>query len=168
VLEACLPRAALASPEPPEEPTVWDCENDEHPEWTGIRAILRVRMPYARHVTAERMADAQAECARQGIDTVDFEEIWTRRILAWIAERTLCWCGLMVDDEKTLTPWLMDLAELYVRRGMAVEQAVWALRCTRSVPESRAALTRLATYEGLPDEIREQIAHELAFTHDRA
>ncbi len=171
VLEACLPRAALASPEPPQEPTVWDCEDDEHPEWTGIRAILRVRMPYARHVTAERMADAKAECARQGIDTVDFEEIWTRRIVAWIAEQTLCWCGLMVDDEEALTPWLMDLAELYARRGMAAEKAVWALRCTKAVPESRAALTRLATYEGLPAEIREQIADEIAeqaFTHGSA
>jgi hypothetical protein len=159
VLEACLPPTMLVSPEPPEEPIVWDCEDDEYPEWTRIRAILRERMPYARHVTAERMADARAECARQGIDTVNFEEIWTRRILAWIAEQTLCWCGLMVDDEKALTPWLMDLAELYVRRGMAAEKAVWALRCTKDVPESRAALTRLATYEGLPDEIREQIAY---------
>ena len=161
VLEACLPRAALASPEPPEEPVVWDCEDDEYPEWTRVRAILRERMPYARHVTAERMAEAKAECARQGIDITDFEEIWTRRIIAWIAEQTLCWCGLVVDDEKELTPWLMDLAELYVQRRMAVEKAVWALRCTKAVSESRAALTRLATYEGLPDEIRAQIADEL-------
>ncbi|MGN9785987.1 hypothetical protein ACTMTF_31485 [Nonomuraea sp. ZG12] len=161
VLEACLPPTILASPEPPEEPIVWDCEDDEYPEWTRIRAILRERMPYARHVTPERMADARVECARQGIDTVDFEEIWTRRILAWIAEQTLRWCGLMVDDEKALTPWLMDLAELYVRRGMAADKAVWALRCTKDLPESRAALARLATYEGLPDEIREQITYEL-------
>ncbi|MEV0596861.1 hypothetical protein [Nonomuraea cavernae] len=161
VLEACLPQAVPASPEPREEPIVWDREDEEYPEWAGIRAILRERMPYARHVTAERMAGAKAECARQGIETTDFEEIWTRRIIAWIAEQTLHWCGLMVDDEKALTPWLMDLAELYVQRGMAAEQAVWALRCTKAVPESRAALTRLATYTGLPDEIREQIAHEL-------
>ncbi|MEV6866286.1 hypothetical protein AB0M44_35490 [Streptosporangium subroseum] len=161
VLEACLPPAALASPEPPEEPIVWDCKGDEYPEWTGIRSILRERMPYAQHVTAERMADAKAECARQGIDTTDFEEIWTRRIIAWIAEQTLYWCGLMVDDEKALTPWLMDLAELYVQRGMAGEKAVGALCCTKAVPESRAALARLATYEGLPDEIRELILYEL-------
>jgi hypothetical protein len=157
VLEACLPRAALAAPEPPQEPTVWECADDEYPEWTTIRAVLRVRMPYARHVTAERMADAKAECARQGIDTADFEEIWTRRVIAWIAEQTLSWCGLMVDDEKALAPWLMNLAELYVQRGMAVEKAVEALLCTQDVPESRAALTRLATYEGLPAEIRERI-----------
>lgn len=161
VLEACLPRAVLASPEPPEEPIVWDRADDRHPEWTGIRAMLRERMPCARHVTAERMAEAKAECARQGIDTTDFAEIWTRRVIAWIVEQTLYWCGLMVDDEKALTPWLMDLAELYAQRGMAAEKAVWALRCTKAVPESRAALTRLTTCKGLPDEIREQIAYEL-------
>ncbi|MGJ6966050.1 hypothetical protein ACSDR0_29490 [Streptosporangium sp. G11] len=161
VLEACLPRAVLASPEPPQEPTVWDHEGDEYPEWTGIRAVLRGHMPYARHATAGRMAGAKAECARQGIDTTGFEEIWTRRIVAWIAEQTLSWCGLMVDDEKGLTPWLMDLAESYVRRRMAAEKAVWALRHTEAVPESRAALMRLATYEGLPDEIRAQITDGL-------
>ncbi|GAA2720632.1 hypothetical protein GCM10010439_09010 [Actinocorallia aurantiaca] len=148
VLEACLPRAVLALPEPPEEPVVWGCEDDAYPEWTGIRAVLRERMPYARDVTAERMADVEAECARQGIDTTDFEEVWTRRITAWIAEQTMHWCGLMVDDEEALTPWLMDLAELYVQRGMAAEKAVWALRCTKAVPESRAALTRLDAYMG--------------------
>ncbi|MGS2646247.1 hypothetical protein [Streptosporangium sp. LJ11] len=161
VLEACLPRTVLASPEPPEEPAVWEREDDEYPEWTGIRAVLRGHMPYARHVTAGRMAGARAECARLGVDTTDFEEIWTRRITAWIAEQTLIWCGLMVDDEKALTPWLMDLAELYARRGTAVEKAVWALRHTRAVPESRAALTRLAACEELPDEIRARIADEL-------
>ncbi|MGW0803370.1 hypothetical protein [Nonomuraea sp. NPDC002799] len=158
VLEACLPQAVLPSPEPPEQPPMWE---DEYPEWTSIRAVLRGRMPYARHVTAGRMAAAKAECARQGMDTADFEEIWTRRIIAWIAGQTLHWCGLMVDDEKVLTPWLMELAESYARRGMAAEEAVGALRCTKGVPESRAALTRLAAYEGLPDEIREQIVYEL-------
>ncbi|WP_106397216.1 hypothetical protein [Actinocorallia populi] len=161
VLEACLPRDVLALPEPPEEPVVWDCEDDGYPGWAGVRAVLRERMPYARHVTAERMAGAKAECARQGIVTTDFEEVWVRRITAWIAEQTLHWCGLVVDDEEALTPWLMDLAELYAQRGMAAEKAVWALRCTKAVPESRAALTRLAAYRGLPDGIREQIVHEL-------
>ncbi len=104
VLEACLPRTVLASPEPPEEPAVWEREDDEYPEWTGIRAVLRGHMPYARHVTAGRMAGAGAECARLGVGTTDFEEIWTRRITAWIAEQTVIWCGLVVDDEKALTP----------------------------------------------------------------
>ncbi|WP_329086237.1 MULTISPECIES: hypothetical protein [unclassified Streptosporangium] len=167
VLEACLPPVALASPEPPEQPIVYEYRDDDRPEWLGIRTILRERMPYARHVTAERMADAKAECARRSIDTTDFEEIWTRRVIAWIAEQTLYWCGLMVDDEKALTPWLMDLAELYVRRGMAGEKGVGALCRTKAVPESRAALARLATHEGLPDEIRELILYELRSCPDR-
>ncbi|MGW2564017.1 hypothetical protein ACWCXB_33325 [Streptomyces sp. NPDC001514] len=161
VLEACLPPEPLAEPEPPEEAVVHDSSDEEYPEWTGIRAVLRERMPYARYVTAERMADAEAECARRGLDTTGFQEVWTRRITAWIAEQTLYWCGLMVDDEAALTPWLMDLAELYVQRGMAAAKAVGALSSTKSVPESRAALARLATYDGLPDEIRESVEYEL-------
>ncbi|MFD9500625.1 hypothetical protein [Streptomyces sp. NPDC060035] len=161
VLEACLPPEPLAEPEPPEEAVVHDSSDDGYPEWTEIRAVLRERMPYARYVTAERMADAEAECARRGLATTGFQEVWTRRITAWIAEQTLYWCGLMVDDEAALTPWLMDLAELYARRGMAAAKAVGALSCTKSVPESHAALARLATYDGLPDEIRESVAYEL-------
>ncbi|MFC5834551.1 hypothetical protein [Nonomuraea insulae] len=157
VLEACLPPGPLAAPEPPQEVTVRDCSGEEYPEWTAIRAVLRERMPYARYVTAERMAGAEAECARRGLGTAGFQEVWTRRITAWIAEQTLYWCGLMVDDEAALTPWLMDLAERYVERGMAAAKAVGALGCTRSVPESRAALARLSAYEGLPEEIRESI-----------
>ncbi|WP_329036937.1 hypothetical protein OHT61_09825 [Streptomyces sp. NBC_00178] len=157
VLEACLPPRPLAEPEPPAEVAVHDSSEDGYPEWTEIRTVLRERMPYARHVTAERMADAEAECARRGLTTADFEEVWTRRITAWIAEQTLYWCGLMVDDEAALTPWLMDLAERYAERGTAAATAVGALTCTRSAPESRAALARLAAHEGLPTEIRELI-----------
>ncbi|MFE4449860.1 hypothetical protein [Streptomyces sp. NPDC056796] len=36
----------------------------------------------------------------------------------------------MVDDEEALTHWLMDLAELFARRGMAAEKAVGALSRT--------------------------------------
>ncbi|MEU0566971.1 hypothetical protein ABZ297_16515 [Nonomuraea sp. NPDC005983] len=161
VLEACLPPEPLATPEPPDEVIVHDSYDDEYPEWTAIRAVLRERMPYARYVTAERMADAEAECARRGLATSGFQEVWTRRITAWIAEQTLYWCGLMVDDEAALTPWLMDFAELYVGRGMAAAKAVGALSCTKSVPETRAAFARLAAYEGLPDEIRESVEYEL-------
>ncbi|MFI8004680.1 hypothetical protein [Streptomyces sp. NPDC086010] len=157
VLEACLPPEPLTVAEPPAEVAVHASSEDGYPEWTEIRTVLRERMPYARHVTAERMADAEAECARRGLATADFEEVWTRRITAWIAEQTLYWCGLMVDDEAALTPWLMDLAELYAERGTAAVKAVGALTCTRSVPESRAALARLARHEGLPAEIRELV-----------
>ncbi|MFD8193762.1 hypothetical protein [Streptomyces wuyuanensis] len=161
VLEACLPPEPLAAPEPPEEVVVHDSSDEGYPEWTAIRAVLRGRMPYARYVTAERMAAAEAECDRMGFATSGFRELWTRRITAWIAGQTLYWCGLVVDDEAALTPWLMDLAELCAQRGTAAAKAVGALGCTRSVPESRAALARLAAYDGLPDEVREAVEYEL-------
>ncbi|MCX5311045.1 hypothetical protein [Streptomyces sp. NBC_00154] len=45
---------------------------------------------------------------------------------------------------------------------MAAEQAVWALRNTAEVPQSREALARLAADEALPPEIRELAAQEVA------
>ncbi|WP_031172276.1 hypothetical protein [Streptosporangium roseum] len=54
----------------------------------------------------------------------------------------------------------MPYARHVTAERMAAEKAVWALRCTKAVPQSRAALTRLAAYEGLPAETREQIAYE--------
>ncbi|MFG2755744.1 hypothetical protein [Streptomyces wuyuanensis] len=104
---------------------------------------------------------AEAECDRMGFATSGFREVRTRCISAWIAEQTLYRCGLMVDDETALAPWLMDLAELYAQRGTAAAKAVGALGCTRSVPESRAALARLSAYDGLPDEVREAVEYEL-------
>jgi hypothetical protein len=137
-------------------------EGASWPEWTEIRQVLRSRMPYARCVTRERMAEAEAECARRGLDTTDFTERWTVRISGWIAEGTLRWCGLIVDDVEAITPWFMDLAERYAQRGMAAEQAVWSLRLTSEVPRSREALARLAAGEGLPPEIRELASEGLA------
>ncbi|MFD8191180.1 hypothetical protein [Streptomyces wuyuanensis] len=154
VLEACLPGEPLDEPMPPEEIRLKDLDEDDWPEWVLLRSVLRDRMPYARDVTVERMAEAEAEWARRGRDTKDFAVRSVRMITAWIAEATLYWCGLIVDDEAALTPWLMELSEQYVLRGMAVEQAAWALHTAWRVPESQAALARLATVEGLPDEIR--------------
>ncbi|MET7305779.1 hypothetical protein ACWD7C_05425 [Streptomyces sp. NPDC005134] len=163
VLEACLPPAPLAAPEPPPEVILKFLGQDASwPEWTEIRHVLRERMPYARCVTRERMAEAEAECARRGFDTTDFTERWTVRISAWIAEQVLYWCGLMVDDTAAITPWAMELAERCAQRGMVAEQAVWALRNTAEVPQSREALARLAADEALPPEIRELAAQELA------
>ncbi|MFF1416834.1 hypothetical protein [Streptomyces sp. NPDC058280] len=162
VLEACLPPAPLSAPEPPADVKVkYLDEGDPEPEWPKIRQVLRSRMPYARCVTRERMAEAEAECARRGLDTTDFAGRWTVRISGWIAEETLRWCGLMVDDVEAITPWIMDLAEQYAERGMAAEQAVWALRTTSEVPRSREALARLAMDEGLPPEIRELVLEGL-------
>ncbi|WP_455352732.1 hypothetical protein [Streptomyces sp. SYSU K217416] len=159
VLEACLPAAPLAAPEPPEEVRAkYLPEGESMPEWVEIRSVLRALMPYARCVTRERMAEAEAECARRGLDTTDFTERWTIRISAWIAEQVLHWCGLMVDDVEAMTPWVVDLGERYVQRGMAAEKAVWALRLTGEVARSREALARLAADEGLPPAIRQLAA----------
>ncbi|MFJ5222473.1 hypothetical protein [Streptomyces sp. NPDC088400] len=156
VLEACLPAGPLAAPEPPPEARAKDLgEAEPLPDWVEARSVLRALMPYARDVTRERMAEAEARCARAGLDTTDFTARWTRRIRAWIAEEVLRWCGLMVDDTRALAPWAIDLAERYARRGMAAEQAVWLLRLTPEVPGSREALARLAHDEGLPAEVRE-------------
>ncbi|MFD5031901.1 hypothetical protein ACFWM0_16005 [Streptomyces sp. NPDC058405] len=162
VLEACLPPAPLSAPEPPADVKVkYLDEGDPEPEWPKIRQVLRSRMPYARCVTRERMAEAEAECARRGLDTTNFTEHWTIRITGWIAEETLRWCALMVDDVEAITPWAMELAEQYIQRGMAAEQAVSVLRLTSKVPRSREALARLAMDEGLPPEIRELVLEGL-------
>lgn len=162
VLEACLPAEPLAAPEPPPEVRLKYLDEDASwPEWTEIRQVLRSHMPYARCVTRERMAEAEVECARAGLDTTDFTERWTLRITAWIAEETLRWCALMVDDVEAITPWAMELAEQYIQRGMAAEQAVSVLRLTSKVPRSREALARLAMDEGLPPEIRELVLEGL-------
>ncbi|MFJ2174972.1 hypothetical protein ACIOHE_19015 [Streptomyces sp. NPDC087851] len=159
VLEACLPAAPLATPEPPPEVRAKDLgEGEDLPDWVEARAVLRALMPYARDVTRERMAEAEARCARAGLDTTDFTARWTRRISAWIAQEVLRWCGLMVDDTTALTPWATDLAERYAHRGVAAEQAVWLLRLTPELPGSHEALTRLAHDGGLPAEVRELAA----------
>ncbi|MFG2331850.1 hypothetical protein ACGFMM_19735 [Streptomyces sp. NPDC048604] len=154
VLEACLPPEPLAEPLPPEEIRLKDLPEADWPEWVVRRDVLLERMPSARDVTVERMAEAEAEWARQGRDTTDFAARSVRLMTSWIAEATLHWCGLYVDDEAAMTPWLMDLAEQFVLRGMAAEQAAWALKTTWRVPASVAALGRLATVDGLPDEVR--------------
>ncbi|MEV7087951.1 hypothetical protein AB0O07_19020 [Streptomyces sp. NPDC093085] len=159
VLEACLPPAPLAVPEPPPEVRAeYLPEGEEPPDWIEARVILRRLMPYARDVTRGRMAEAEARCARAGLDTTDFTACWTLRISAWIAEQTLRWLGLTVDDTSGLTPWAPELAELCARRGLAAEQAVWMLRLTPELPESRPALARLAADPALPPAVRELAA----------
>ncbi|MFJ1747906.1 hypothetical protein ACIOJD_16870 [Streptomyces sp. NPDC088116] len=165
VLEACLPEGPLAAPEPPPEVRAKDlCEGEALPDWVEARCVLRALMPYARDVTRERMAEAEARCARTGLDTTDFTARWTRRIRAWIAQEVMRWCGLMVDDTTALAPWAIDLAERYARRGMAAEQAVWLLRLTPEVPGSHEALARLAHDEELPAAVRELAAEANAGT----
>ncbi|QNE75236.1 hypothetical protein F0344_12000 [Streptomyces finlayi] len=55
----------------------------------------------------------------------------------------------------------MELAERYAQRGMAAEQAVWALGHTAEIPQSREALARLAADEALPPEIREPATQQI-------
>ncbi|MEU8527199.1 hypothetical protein AB0C77_16645 [Streptomyces sp. NPDC048629] len=163
VLEAALPSAPLAVPEPPflgHADEKFYADDEEVPDWVLVWPVLYDHVDGV-HVTAGQMAAAEAECARRGLDTTDFQEVWVRRITGWIVEKALEWCGLMVDDLDSLTPWFPELAEQYALRGLAAEQAVSALRGTVDLPASRAALTRLAADTSLPDDIRELAAYPL-------
>ncbi len=130
VLEACLPREPPAEPEPPgERGNAFEDEYGGWPEWSAVRRVLRGRISYASEVTRASMERAEAECAALGLDTTAFTERWVLRIKGWIAEETLYWCGLMVDDEQALAPWLPELAERYARRGFAARGRPWSPSC---------------------------------------
>lgn len=130
-LEALLPPTALLVPEPPPPWTAgWDelDENDEfRPDWLQVRWLVRELMPTPKSVTRERMAEAEKECGALGLDGLDggegdFATLWTTRIGAWLVEEIFE--GLTrLRDVMDLDPRFMDLAEEYVRRGMAVEAA---------------------------------------------
>ncbi|WP_236239444.1 hypothetical protein [Streptomyces sp. CC228A] len=160
VLEACLPQEPPAGPEPPgERGNAFEDEYGGWPEWSAVRRVLRGRISYASEVTRASMERAEAECAALGLDTTAFTERWVLRIKGWIAEETLYWCGLMVDDEQALAPWLPELAERYARRGFAAREAVVALLCTKALPESQDALLRLRDCPTLDEETRERVAY---------
>ncbi|MEU8964533.1 hypothetical protein AB0C89_22885 [Streptomyces sp. NPDC048491] len=150
-LEALLPSAPLSSPEPPPEWTAgWDGldEGDEYrPDWLEVRLLVRELMPTARKVTQERMAEAERECVLLGLDggEGEFAALWATRLAAWLAGEIFD--ALSRDpDPPALAPWSMDLAERYVRRGMAAEDAHAFLRRTEDkVPYSRLVLLRLTT-----------------------
>ncbi|MET9650352.1 hypothetical protein ABZZ44_08695 [Streptomyces sp. NPDC006460] len=162
VLEAGLPDRRLDLAEPPVEvDESWLPDGDLPPDWVDIRAVLLSAQRSLPAVTVGQLAAVEAECARRGLDTTDFEEVWTRRITAWVVEHALVWCGLMVDDLDTLAPWFPPLAGLYVRRRMAVDAAVGALIATCELPGSRAVLAGLAADAGLPGETRERITDAL-------
>ncbi|MDP5314412.1 MULTISPECIES: hypothetical protein [Streptomyces] len=148
VLEACLPD----EPVPREVRAVWDA-----PDWdadTGIRRIgvpdvLRRLMPETRLVTRERMAAARAEAEVLAIPGVPgevepFIAFWLPYVREQFADAALRWIA-QVDEEDRLVPWAMELALCCVERRCAAEQAVWMLRWTVDVPESLAALRRIAT-----------------------
>ncbi|MFE9814943.1 hypothetical protein [Streptomyces sp. NPDC005773] len=157
VLEACLP----AGPVPREVRAVWDA-----PDWdadTGIRRIgvpdvLRRLMPETRLVTRERMAAARAEAEVLAIPGVPgevepFIAFWLPYVREQFADAAFRWIA-QVDEEDRLVPWAMDLALCCVDRHCAAEQAVWMLRWTVDVPESRAALQRIATDPAVDADVR--------------
>ncbi|MGW1027638.1 hypothetical protein ACWD4J_28730 [Streptomyces sp. NPDC002577] len=164
ILEACAPAGPV--PEPVPAPA-WEGDNDEErPAWLEVRSVMRHIMPYARHVTRERLTEAMRECALLGIPGVPqdpgseeaerFIQQWTTWIAGWIAGEVFTWLGMYVDDEAPITPWAMELAERYARNGVAAGQAVSMLRWWDTVPQSREALARIAGDDSLPPEVRAQ------------
>lgn len=157
VLEACLP----AEPVPLDVRAVWDA-----PDWdadTGIRRIgvpdvLRRLMPETRLVTRERMAAAHAEAEVLAIPGVPgevepFIAFWLPYVREQFADAAFRWIA-QVDEEDRIVPWAMELALRFVERRCAAEQAVWMLRWTVDVPESVAALKRIAADPTVGAELR--------------
>ncbi|MFI1162528.1 hypothetical protein ACH4UM_02715 [Streptomyces sp. NPDC020801] len=166
LLQALAPAGRL--PEPVPDPVWSGDEDEESPSWLEVRKVMWELMPYACHVTRERMTEAMLECALLGIPGVpqepDGEEAarfvrrWVTWIGGWIAGEVFTWLGMYVDDDALVTPWAMELAERYARCGLAAERAVSMLRWHDTVTPSREALTRIAADETLPPHVREQAA----------
>ncbi|OIJ84657.1 hypothetical protein [Streptomyces colonosanans] len=163
ILEAGAPTAPV--PEPVPHPEWQGYEDDEPPVWLEARAVLRALMPYARLVTRQRLTEAMQECALLGIPGVPqdpgseeaegFIRQWGTWIGGWIAGEVFAWLGMYVDDQTSITPWALELAEQYTRHGVAAEQAVGMLRWWNAVPRSREALARIVADDSLPPEVRE-------------
>lgn len=146
-LGALLPARRLAVPEPPPEMTgVGDEEPEERPDWIDVRILLRELLPYPRTTTRERMAEVRREAACMGLepDGEDFAERWTIRIGAWLAGSMFSWLCAARREPVDLAPWGVDLAEQYVLRGFAAEDAERFLDLSTDIdPRSVAALGRL-------------------------
>ncbi|MEV3974058.1 hypothetical protein AB0K68_38995 [Streptomyces sp. NPDC050698] len=122
-----------------------------------IAEVVRALMPYPRLVTRERMNEAWRECRLlgfelHGIDAGCFAEVWCE----WIADRFTAAVFRWLADlpqPAVLSPtalWAAQLAERSVRRGSAVQEAIWFLHRTDDVSASREALARLASDPSLP------------------
>lgn len=130
-LEALLPAERLPVPEPPPElpDQEYEDEGDDEeaeprPDWVDVRILLRDLMPHPRTVTRERMAEVRREAERLGLATGDgFAGEWTVRIGAWIAGAMFDWLVEVKREPDDLAPWAADLAERYVLRGYAAEDA---------------------------------------------
>ncbi|MEW2176835.1 hypothetical protein AB0890_10945 [Streptomyces sp. NPDC005406] len=145
-LEALLPARRAAVPEPPPEMvTRGDEEPEVPPDWVRVRMLLRPLTPHPRTVTRERLAEVRREAERMGLETcVDFAERWTTRIGAWLAGQMFSWLCAASREPVDLAPWAVDLAEQYVLRGFAAEDAERFLDLSTDIdPRSVAALGRL-------------------------
>ncbi|MFD7325134.1 hypothetical protein ACFV9D_29255 [Streptomyces sp. NPDC059875] len=162
VLEAGLPPARLDGPEPRyyQKHKCFDDDEDPPDDWF-CHEILREKVKDLPRLTVGQLAEVEAACAADGLDTTDFRQgRWTWRIAGFIVEPALYWCGI-ADDLDALDPWFPELAALYIRRGMAVEQASLALLNVRTLSSARAALNALAVDEEVDEEARERIAGRL-------
>ena len=68
---------------------------------------------------------------------------WLPYVREQFADAAFRWIA-QVDEVDRIVPWAMEPALRFVARRCAVEQAVWMLRWTVDVPESVAALERIA------------------------
>ncbi|MEU1369576.1 hypothetical protein ABZ454_26050 [Streptomyces sp. NPDC005803] len=145
-LEALLParRPAVSEP-PPEMVGAGDEEPEERPGWIDVRTLVRDIVPHPRTVTRERMAEVRREAERMGLETYgDFAGRWTTRIGAWLAGQMFSWLCAARREPADFAPWGVDLAEQYVLRGFAAEDAGRFLDLSTDIaPRSVAALDRL-------------------------
>ncbi len=70
-----LPEVLRAYPYPWDNGFVWTSEKEDEETLAYARAVLEACLP------------------PEPLATTGFQEVWTRRITAWIAEQTLYWCG---------------------------------------------------------------------------
>ncbi|MEU4062966.1 hypothetical protein AB0F25_11115 [Streptomyces wedmorensis] len=162
VLEAGLPPARLDAPEPRYYPDLKCFPDDEDPsdDWF-CHEILREKVKDLPRLTVGQLAGIEAACVADGLDTTDFREgRWTWRIAGFVVEPALYWCGI-ADDLDALDPWFPELASLYIRRRMAVEQATLALVAVRALPSARAALVSLAEDASIDGDARDAIRRAL-------
>lgn len=176
VLEACAPTGPVDEPVPVyllHCGGVWgghgDAE-DERPAFLDVRSVMWRVMPHARQVTSERMNEVMRECALLGMAGAPqdphsaagqrFVRRWVTWISGWIADEIFHWLSL-VDDEESVLPWAVELADRYLSNGMGGERAMSLLCWYPNVPGSREALARFATDESLVPELRELAGYEL-------
>lgn len=177
ILEVCAPTGPVFEPVPVYLTSfggVWggyDDLEEERPVFLEVRSVMWDVMPYARQVTRERMSEVMRECALLAIPGVPqdphseegqrFVRQWVTWISGWIADEVFLWLYLYVDDEDSVIPWAVELAERYLSNGMGGEHAMNLLRWYPNVPGSREALAHFAADESLVPELRELAGYKL-------